>query len=311
MKRNGITYGPPGCGKTLAMICAFPNDLFVGMDPSGVDCGSYIGHTPKYKIVKRVNEATALCAAAAGKAPRLIFDDATHLFTAEARLLLQENQGNKFKAFDSLLINVDTFLTAIKDFPGDVWLNMHVQSPKEATKKDDGSAAAIKGKYGQAGSRVLPGTVAMPGWTWPGEFPGYFSFVALVIECSEMRGPWPRAYKTGPDEVFITKDRYNITPPSGIAPMNLGELLRFRGEKVSRPAGLEWMEDSVELISNDIKPLLSGGDLLTKLQDHSKQLLTKTQNKLHVRWVIKDSIDRATLKTQHESILDNYLEKLQ
>lgn len=71
---------------------------------------------------------------------------------------------------------------------------------------------------------------------------------ASMLPTAPQLGPdedWPGVFRINPtDPDWYTKCRFD-TPD--FAPMNLGEILRAEGYKISRAPGIEWQEDLVEL----------------------------------------------------------------
>lgn len=313
-KKCGVTYGPPGCGKTLAMICAFPKDIFIGLTKSGIDCGSYVDHFPQYFKVGNIEAAIKLVKTK--QSERYIFDDATHLFDAEMKAAYEENPGNKFAALDQFSNALQDLMEEINKSKSEFWFNMHAQAPKEAkrTKKDE--IDVVKERLGKGSIRIIPGCPKIAGYEWAEKFPGFFSFCAFVQDMPSALGGWPKAYRTGPHECYVTKDRYNITPPSGVFPMNLGELLRSNGTKIDYPDGLDWMHEAVQRTSDKLFPLLKNvddineGELKQIIRECAAETMKTTSNVKHIRWSIKDAIDRANLKAHQENLLDAFIDRV-
>ena len=75
--------------------------------------------------------------------------------------------------------------------------------------------------------------------------------------------------------------------------MNLGEILRAAGIKVSRYKGLEWQEDFVEQVAQKI--LAEGNDIMLA-NEFYRNLLEKGIDYRIARWTLRDAMDRAIIR---------------
>ena len=86
-------YSPPGCGKTLANIRAFPEALFVA--PKGaLKCASYLGYKPKKVLpAAGIRNIPEIIAKAGQKVDTIVFSDLSIEADNEAKKLRTEYSG--------------------------------------------------------------------------------------------------------------------------------------------------------------------------------------------------------------------------
>jgi hypothetical protein len=109
------------------------------------------------------------------------------------------------------------------------------------------------------------------------------------------------------DPNWVTKDRHGVTPDR--APMNTAEILRMAGYEIRRAPGLEWQEGIVDALS---KLLVAEPDSEAGLMQEAISICNeKTDNPLHVRWVMRDSLDRAALIRAKQNVLAMFLDNPQ
>ena len=117
----------------------------------------------------------------------------------------------------------------------------------------------------------------------------------LVLRCGiePMRKPWAGIYKCGLDADYIMKDRFNVCSTLGTVPMNLAEILRAAGLKISRHKDLEWQEEVVEQVAQKI--IAEGNDIMIA-NEFYRNLLQKGIDHRIARWTLRDAMDRAIIR---------------
>jgi hypothetical protein len=290
----GITYGPPKVGKTLAMVRAFPEALFLA--PKGaLGCTSWLGIKAKAATAPNVDTLIGAVKKAGSRYPAIVIDDASIQFEQEYQRIKSKDRswGGNAKFNEKIFELRDV----CRDSPVHVFWTMHEAPPRE-----------VKAQEAKLG-KIIPGTVLVPGWQLPEKLPAMVDFIGRVVYDDDFVG-WPYVYQTGPDPDYITGDRLSITPDR--FPLNIGEVLRAAGYDVPRAKGLEWMEAAVEAVAKILLDVIvQESDIKDALEPVIPGLLKRAnQNQKHVRWVIADAHDRANLQRHSASILDNYLETL-
>ena len=97
----------------------------------------------------------------------------------------------------------------------------------------------------------------------------------------------------------MTKDRHGVTPDR--APMNTAEILRAAGYSIRRPPGLEWQEELVEALASAMTADPSSEAAL--VQEAIELAREHTDDDLHIRWVLRDSLDRSILQRAKQNAL--------
>mgnify|MGYP006400990837 CR=1 FL=1 len=290
----GVTYARPKVGKTVAMIKAFPDGLFVAPRGSLLS-SSYLGWTPPMletgpKVgVKQIIEVIKK---KSKDYPAIIIDDFSLIADAELAECKRTNQG--WSAFDVFNRRIYELRDAARNANCHVFLTMHEQPPREVKKP------------GQ--TRWIPGGPLIGGWQLPEKLPAMCDFVARVVYDEDAIGPWKFMYQTGPDPEYITGDRLSVMPER--FPLNIREVLLAGGYDVPRPKDLAWMDEAVEKISQE----LSGE--LAKEHQNIKPIIAREVERLteagcdthHVRWVVSDALDRAQLREHQSNLLNDFVE---
>ena len=111
--------------------------------------------------------------------------------------------------------------------------------------------------------------------------------------------PWQGVYDCYLSDQWIMKDRHGIVGES--LPMNIGELLRNRGYQLSRAPGLDWQEPMVDLISRSLD---AGKDLASVKQAAIARMNKEGRHVLHIRWAVRDGIDRHAFRKARANILN-------
>ena len=80
--------------------------------------------------------------------------------------------------------------------------------------------------------------------------------------------------------------------------MNTAEILRAAGYDIRRAPGLEWQEKLVEAFTQAlISDPASEKALMNEVVEIARE---KTDNDLHIRWVMRDALDRAYLRRMRQ-----------
>jgi hypothetical protein len=104
------------------------------------------------------------------------------------------------------------------------------------------------------------------------------------------------------DQSWATKNRYGL--PEKV-PSNTAEILRGAGYYLPRPVGHEAFEGYVETLATYVYQGLANNpytkvNIQRVIADPTRQLAELIKNPLHVRWILRDSIDRAFLRRERE-----------
>ena len=291
----GGTYGPAKTGKTLAMVRAFPDGLFIGLR-GALKCANFIGCKVKaIEVDERIGigEIAKLIKAHSAEYPPIIIDDLNIIADMELAKCKKAVAG--WGAFDIFNKRVYDMRDAARNADCHVFLTMHEQSPKEV------------GQDGQ--KRWVKGCPLIPGWQLPEKLPAMWDFCARVVYDKKAKG-WPYVSQTGPDPSYITGDRLAITPET--FPLNLREVLLAAGYDVPRPESFKGFDEHVEALSQDLSQTLADKrpDVKAVFSSWEERLLTKVQDPKHVRWIFLDALDRASLRQHSSNLLHNFIDSM-
>ena len=283
----GAVYSPPGRGKTLSLIRAFPDGLFVA--PAGATkCGSWLGHQPHTMRADGIHRIPEIIKKFGPKYPAIIFSDLSIVADEEMRRIRAQMTGwNVSNRYNDLFIEARD---AARDADCHIWWEFHETPPREK------------------GGKVLPGGFAVAGWRLPDTLPGVMDVVARIVYDDTLLGSWPYAFSVEPDQSYVTKDRLNVFP--GRFPLNVREPMLAAGYDIPRPPTLAWMDEFVAKISN---ALLKGGDNFDPkevLRKSIPAIQKKTKEPKTIRWVLADAIDRANLRRFQASMLDRFIDSV-
>lgn len=282
-----IVYGVVKSGKTSDCIFSFPNAHYVALEAALKPGANVVGYeVPKNRIttVSRISDATQLLLKLPRNITEVVVDDFSLL--AETTFSLLEKRYNGFRLFGELRDEVLEFRNAARATNRHVTVTCHESAP---TQK---SGALVRG-----GPR-LPGRL-------PEDLPASCDLVLRTGIDPNRKGPWPGIYRcTASDPSYISGDRHGVTPD--FAPMNLGEILRAAGYALSRAPGLDWMEPVVEGIATSLlaKPPDQEQAVINSAVNY--MLTSCTNNKLHVRWALRDGIDRSILRRARSNVLSAF-----
>lgn len=286
----GLTYGRSKVGKTLALVRAFPDALFIA-PPGSLTCAKWLDWEPQVLTVGRrqgFKYITEALKKASGKFPAVVVDDLSIL--ADAELETCKNVAPGFAAFDLFNKRLYDLRDAAREAKCHVVFTCHEQAPREV-KKDQHN-------------RYIPGAPLIPGWQAPEKLPAMVDFCARVVHDDHAAG-WPFMYATGPDQNYIQGDRLAILPER--FPLNLREAMLGAGIEVPRPKDLDWMDKYVEATAQDLL------EESTEKKPDYQRVLTATAGVLvdhsprHVRWVLADAMDRMVLRQHQSNMITDFI----
>jgi hypothetical protein len=285
-----LAYAPSGAGKTTDMLYSFPTALFLAQKGALKPAIGTVGLSHVWETEIRTLDDAISLAAEIGKLPwdkrptALVVDDLSLL--ADNTLVALEHRStgskNKYAMWGELQNKVKDLAGVARWEAGiHVALNGHEQAPFT----DEG------GCYWRGGPR-LPSkklTAIIP----------HTADTVLRGRLGQRPGsPHQGVYDCFLDASWVMKDRHGIRGEN--LPMNVGELLRNRGYTLPRAPGLEWQEEWVELIAQS----LAAGKVLDAVKKAAiDRLRAKGIHDLHIRWVIRDGIDRHAFRLAQANLL--------
>lgn len=280
-----VSYGPSGSGKSTDMIYSFPTGLFIAPPGALKPALGVVGFVPDSVPAKTIMEATKVLESEGkkGKYGSIIVDDFSLL--AEQTVSALEAKGKTgFKLWGELRDIVLEFRDTARQAGLHVGMTAHESTPRE-----------VNGVKIRGGPR-LPGRL-------PEDVPTACDMVFRSAYDKTRRG-WQMCYRcTISDPQWITKDRHGVTPD--FAPMNTGEILRAAGYNIPRAPGLEWQEELVDALAKSMAANPSQEQALVK--EAIEIAKERTDNQLHIRWVLRDALDRAALIRAKANVFDMYV----
>jgi len=269
-----LTYGPSGCGKTTDCGFSFPNALFIATQGALQSIQNTCGYVPTSMDVDSIQDATKLILSIKDKGyDSVVVDDFS--FLTEKTFAKLEKKFKGFQLWGELREVTLEFRNAARYAGVHVVLNCWEKSPR---KHNDGSFVR--------GGPMLSGKL-------PEQLP---AMCDLVLRCGRdmNRKPWSGVYKCELSQNYVMKDRFNVCYDLNPIPMNLAEILRSVGLQVTRLKGLEWQEEIVEQMSNELAN--SDIDLVSYIESLYTNLIQNGIDQKHVRWTIRDVLDRTVIK---------------
>ncbi len=279
-------YGPSGLGKTTDLLYSFPNGLFVA--PPGALKPAYhvVGHVPQSVEAQTIMDATKIVADLKKSNPKgfdaVVVDDFSLL--AESTVAALEKKHTGFKLWGAVRDAVLDFRDTARHAGMHVVLTAHESAPR-----------TMNGSFIRGGPK-LPGRL-------PEDVPTACDIVLRATHDGTRRG-WHACYRcTVDDPQWVTKDRHGVTPDR--SPMNLAEILRMAGYTIRRAPGLDWQEELVAAFATTL--VENPGQEKALMAEVVEIARERTDNDLHVRWVMRDALDRAALLRAKSNVLSMYL----
>jgi len=270
-----LTYGPPGYGKTTDCGFSFPNGLFIAARGALQSIRTVCGYEPRVETANTIDDVTKrIKSLKKGEFDTVVIDDFS--FLAEQTMAVYEKKYSGFKLWGAVRESTLDFRNAARYADCHIILNCWEQEPK--TKPD--------------GSRVRGGP------NLSGKLPEQLPAMCdLVLRCGQepMRKPWAGVYRCFLDTNYVMKDRFNIAQMIDPAPMNLAEIMRTVGYKVSRHPDLPWQEDVVESVAQSIVAA-PPASMTTIANDAYRNLTGAGATPAAARWTIRDACDRAVIR---------------
>jgi len=302
----GCIYGPSGVGKTTDTLYSFPRALFVAPPGALKPAATVVGYAPRTtkREAMTVMEVTDLLSRIDRKEFDAVCVDDFSLLVE--RTVMHFNK--KLKGWDlwrTIRNKVIEFRDAARSVGVHVMLNAHEKAPEVKDGKLIRGGPALPG---QLPNDLPPATdLCLRAWALPKTEEPTAQLNGVVIK---NRIGWPVVYRCDVQEAdWSTKDRHGVTPE--FSPMNVGEILRLAGYDIRRAPGLEWQEDVVERVSEYLVregvPLTkdAAGPILAAAVERIRQK-GLTDNPMHIRWTLRDAVDRAALKRARSSMLTAY-----
>lgn len=296
----GIIYGDSGTGKSTACVYAFPKGFFVGprggVTKIGITVVGYVPRSDEGEVYDLDMLADAIPKIASLGCEALIVDDLSVLAERTFRKIQGQQKGggekNKYKVYQ----DIADLCFYIRDECRR--LNMHAAMNAHAM------SAFVDNGVRWTGRPALPGKLA------PKHFPPVCDSVLRAVVLPppiagiqaptterDVAAPWPGVFRNSPlDPDWYTKCRHD-TPDR--TPMNLGEILRDAGYKLSRAPGLEWQDEMVELAAKHILDGNAEAAVLPWVYEQSALVLKSVPRdvwpKIH-RWTRSDVLARVWLR---------------
>lgn len=276
-----LTYGPSGSGKTTDCGYSFPNGLFLAARGALKSVSAVCGYTPAQVEVQTIDEATQTILELqkkGGQYDSVVIDDFS--FLAEQQFASIEKKfsrsSNAFAKWGALRDCVINFRNAARYCRFHVILNCWEKGPKS---NNDGTRT----RGGPMLSGKLPESVP--------------AMCDIVLRCGTepMRKPWTGVYKCEQSPNYVMKDRTDVVSRLGTAPMNLAEILRAGGYKVSRLQNLEWQEDFVEKVAEELLKGDGSQDSVVANEFFGKLKSNGVDARI-ARWTLRDALDRAVIR---------------
>ena len=286
-----IVYGDSGIGKSTDMIYSFPTALFLtlpgAMKPSISTVG--ISRANLWVIeVRNLDEAIATLTQVAGmpaeqRPVAVVIDDLTLL--AERQAMDMHNSGaypmagdGVFRFWGDLKTKIQTLALYTRGIGAFPCFNSHKASPK-----------SDKEGFWKGGPE-LPSKKLVKSIPHAADM----VFKAEAEPARKGQNFWTGVYRCEPeDPSFHMKDRHGYR---GVVPMNLGELLRAVGYAIPRLPALQWQDT----VADTIVDQRAEGMAVVDVSKHWQEKLNGKAHNLHVRWAIRDGLDRFVIRSIRE-----------
>lgn len=305
-----LKVGDGGVGKSADDAYAFAESgVFLCAHPDGIKAASATGWAlrddqirPCYSLTQASNTAWEIVKDAQKDGPKyraIVIDDLTFMVRHEHRAMMQEAQYRvhdkktgvwtgdyNFKLWSDIAARIETFVE-IGRYQG--WMHTMINSHARDPDTDERTGQFYKGGPWMPSSKIVK------------VIPHLATTCARIV--SEIgREPWHAMYDLRPETIsqWHTKDRHGF---SGLLPLNTAELLRNAGTNgyyVPRPAPLAWIEEWAAVLSTRLLEGKPQSEIVRKCRD---ALLARSYDPLHIRWALRDGIDRAAFIKSKANIL--------
>lgn len=279
-----LTYGPSGSGKTTDNGYSFPRALFIAARGALQSIRNVCGYDPQVEAATTIEDITKrIISIKPGQYDSVVVDDFS--FIAEQTIAKLEKKFTGFKLWGELRDLTLDFRNAARYANCHVVLNAWEVGPKE-----------------RAGQRVRGGPM-LPA-NMPEQVP---AMTDLTLRCGidTMRKPWPGIYRCFLSSDYVMKDRFDVVPRIDPAPMNLAEILRAVGYTVARHPELEWQEEIVETVAQQI--LTAPTSETVKIANETyAALIANGATSNAARWTLRDGVDRSVIRRALASRNDTF-----
>lgn len=286
-----VLYGVPKTGKTTDILYSLPRSFFFARPPALKPSIKVVGYEPPPNQIwytNRIQEMTKYLPKLGSEFDSVAVDDFSVQAEETYNAIKAAYKGsNNYAPWGFLRQEVIDFINAARDCGKHVIINTHEGPPK--TK----NGAVIRG------GPQLPTDL-------PEKLPALADTVLRAYPDPNRLGPWKMVYRcTETDPNYISGDRNGVTPD--MAPMNLGEIMRAAGYKLRRAPGLEWLDEVAELIAGYLLNATSQQqpEVMAAAADYMRT--RGVTNDLHMRWAMRDGLDRAMLRKARSNILSAFL----
>lgn len=288
-----------GHGKSVDSVASFPRNLVLAMSREMKSAITTLGYHPQIVQVRHLYDARAkaeeLLVARKKKDKNALYytgvtlDDATIQAYRTEQAIRTGSEGQK------------------KEKGWDIWTEQRSEALEIAIKlaedcKQEGLHFAINGHIRSArtnnAGKFIRGGIDLA-TDLAETFSANCDMVAMVVtEAERLWQPTVFSVKNG-DSTWATKNRFSL--PDKV-PSNTGEILRAAGYDLPRAVGLEKHEEYVEWLAGYLLTVpnlvMTKEALKPVLAEPMKQLAGLIENPLHVRWIVRDAVDRAWLRRE-------------
>lgn len=269
-----LTYGPSGSGKTTDNGYSFPRALFIAVRGALQSVRTVCGYEPTIEVATTLEDITKrITAIKPGQFDSVVVDDFSYL--AEQTMAKLEKKHTGFKLWGALRDLTLDFRNTARNANCHVILNAWEAGPKDRN-----------------GQRVRGGP-KLPA-DMPEQMPA-MTDITLRCGIDQMRKPWPGVYRCFLSSDYVMKDRFDIVPRIDPAPMNLAEILRAVGYTVARHPELEWQEEIVEQVAQQIVAA-PPAEMTRIANDVYGALIGNGASPAAARWTLRDGVDRSVIR---------------
>ena len=284
-----VPYGPSGVGKSTDALYSFPTALFLRQPGALKPSVRVVGYKPLWqKDITTLMDAIKLLRAVgklpAAQKPFVVVIDDLSLIAANTLRALKDGGESGYSLWGTLGDLISELCEVARRVAGvHVVMNGHDQAP----------FTDEEGAYWRGGPRL-------PSKKQTAQIPYIADGVYRCVNSDDRDGvPWRGVYRCVLDDAWMMKDRHGHY---GDLPMNMAEILRNAGYWLPRAPGLEWQETWAELIAQSITATPERRSAVkTGAIDKMKQ---NGFHPLHIRWAVRDGLDRAALRLADQKILD-------